>query len=102
MSQVQYLGYIIDECGVHVDLTKIQVIHEWPTLTTLIEVHNFLGLANFYQRFVLGFSHITWPLSQITKGEVKAKFSWFEYQHKAFVKLKHYLFSALVLTLPNL
>ena len=69
MSQVQYLGYIIDEHGVHVDLTKIRVIQDWPTLTTLmelhifLELHSFLGLANLYRRFMLGFSHITWPLS---------------------------------------
>jgi len=34
----------------------------------------FLGLANFYRKFVLGFSHITWPLSQVTKGGAKEKF----------------------------
>jgi len=51
---------------------------------------------------VLGFSHITWPLSQITKGGAKAKFFWFESQQKAFGELKYRLFSALVLTLPDL
>ena len=30
MTQVQYLGDIIDDCGVHVDPTKIQVIQDWP------------------------------------------------------------------------
>ena len=60
------------------------------------------GLANFYYRFVLGFSHITWPLSQVTKGGAKENFFWFESQEKALTELKHHLFSALVLTLPNL
>ena len=72
MTQVQYLGYIIDERGVHVDPTKIQVIRDWPAPATLTELYIFLGIANFYRRFVLGFSHITWPLSQVTKvGERK-------------------------------
>ena len=35
MTQVQYLGYIIDERGVHVDPTKIQVIWDWSAPTTL-------------------------------------------------------------------
>ena len=61
MTQVQYLGYIIDDCEVHVDPTKIQVIWDWPAPTTLTELHSFLGLANFYRRFVLGFSHIKSP-----------------------------------------
>jgi hypothetical protein len=33
MNRVQYLGYIVDEHGVHVDPTKIQFIHDWPTRT---------------------------------------------------------------------
>lgn len=68
MTQVQYLGYNIDEQGVHMDLDKIQVIQDWPTPTTLTKLHKFLGLTSFYCRFVLGFSHITWPLSQVTQG----------------------------------
>eukprot|EP00253_Pinus_taeda_P029893 PITA_29893 len=88
--------------GVRVDLDKIQVIRDWPSSTTLRELCSILGLANFYHRFMLGFSHITWPLSQVTKGGAKEKFFWFESQHKAFTKLKHRLFSAPVLTLPDL
>jgi hypothetical protein len=102
MTQVQYLGYIIDERGVHVDLAKIQVIQDWPAPTTLTKLHSFLGLANFYHRFVLGFSHITWPLSQVTKGGAKEKLFWSESQQKAFGELKHRLCSAPVLTLPDL
>jgi len=56
-----------------------------------------LGLANFYRRFVLGFSHITWPLSQFTKGGAKEKLFWSESQQKVFTELKHCLCSAPVL-----
>jgi hypothetical protein len=38
MDKVHYLGYIIDQHGVHVDLAKIQVIGDWPTPTTLNEL----------------------------------------------------------------
>ena len=57
--------------------------------TTLIELRNFLGLANFYHRFMLGFSHITFPLSQVTKGGVKEKFFWSESQQNLLSELKH-------------
>jgi hypothetical protein len=76
MNRVQYLGYIVDHHGVHVDIAKIQVIHDWPAPTTLTDLWRFLGLANFYRRFVLGFSHIAWVLSQVTRGGGKAKFMW--------------------------
>jgi hypothetical protein len=48
MNMVQYLIYVIDEHGVHVYPTKIQVICDWLAPTTLTELRSFLGLANFY------------------------------------------------------
>ena len=77
-------------------------IQDWPAPTTLTELHNFLGLANFYRMFVLRFSHITWPLSQVTGGGLKEKLFWSEPEQKVFVELKRHLFSPPVLTLPDL
>ena len=84
------------------DPSKIQVIQNWLAPTTLIEFCSFLGLANFYRRFALGFSHITWPLSQVTKGGAKEKLFWSESKQKEFIELKHCLCSAPVGTLPDL
>jgi hypothetical protein len=96
------LGYIVDEHGVDVDPTNIQVIRDWPAPTTLTELRSFLGLANFYQRFVLGFSHIAWTLSQVTKGNGRAKIMWGKEQQRAIDDLKHRLCSALVLSFPDM
>ena len=51
---------------------------------------------------MLGFSHITWPLSQVTKGEAKEKFFWSKIQQQVFSELKCSLRFAPLLTLPNL
>jgi len=74
MKKIQYLGYIVDEQGVHMDPYKIQFICSWSSPKKLIELCSFLVLANLYHMFVLGFSHITWALSQVTKGGENAKF----------------------------
>ena len=102
MERVQYIGYIVDEHGVHVDPTNIQSIRDWPTPMTLTELRIFLGLANFYHRFVLGFSNIAWSISQVTKGGYKVKFIWSKPQQQKFEELKQRLCSTPVLTLPYL
>ena len=50
----------------------------------------------------MGLSHITWPLSQVTKGGAREKIFLLEPQQKAFTKLKSHLYSAPMLTLPDL
>ena len=75
-DRVHYLGYIIDWPGIHVDPTKIQVIHYCLALTTLTKIWSFLVLVNFYLRFMLGFSHIAWSLNQVTRGGGEMKFVW--------------------------
>jgi hypothetical protein len=102
MDRVHYLGYIIDRHGVHVDPTNIQVIHDWPTPTTLTKLQIFLGLANFYRRFMLGFTHIAWALNQVTRGGDKVKFVWGLSQQQAFDDLKKHLCSSPVISLPDL
>jgi len=71
-------------------------------LITLTKLRSFLGLTNYYCGFILGFYHIAWPPSQVTKGGSKAKFVWDKPQHKTFGYLEHHLCSILVLTLPDL
>jgi hypothetical protein len=102
MEMVHYLGYIVYHHGVHVDQDKIQVICDSETPTTLIEIWSFLGIANFYHRFVLGFSNIAWALSQVTKGGGKEKFVWGRSQQQAFDDLKQRLCSNPILSLPDL
>jgi hypothetical protein len=102
MNRVQYLGYIVDEHGVYVDLAKIQVIRDWPAPTTLTKLQRFLGLAKFYRRFMLGFSHIAWALIQVTKGGGMENIAWGKAQQKSFDDMKHHLCSAPILSLLDL
>jgi hypothetical protein len=102
MNMVQYLGYIVDEHGLHVDPAMIQVIRDYPNPTTLTELRSLLGLANFYRWFVLGFSHIAWALIQVTKGGGREKFILGKEHQRSFNDLKHRLCSAPVLSFPDL
>nr|GEV77023.1 putative reverse transcriptase domain-containing protein [Tanacetum cinerariifolium] len=45
LSKVQFLGYMIDSEGIHIDLAKIESIKDWASPKNLIEIHQFLGLG---------------------------------------------------------
>jgi len=68
MTNIKYLGYVIDSTGIHVNPEKVQILKYWPIPQNIHELRSFLGLENFYRWFILGVTHITWPLNQLTKG----------------------------------
>ena len=55
-SSVKFLGVIISQDGVKMDPRKVKDIGEWGAPTTLTGVCEFLGFANFYCRFIKGYS----------------------------------------------
>ncbi|GJR92040.1 putative reverse transcriptase domain-containing protein [Tanacetum coccineum] len=98
---VQFLGYVIDRNGVHVDPAKIEAIKNWPLrgwecTTTPTEVRQFIGLARYYRRFIEGFSLISKPLTKLTQKN--KKYEWGE-EEEAFQTLKQKLCSAPILAL---
>ena len=74
-SEVEYLGYIIGADGIQMNPKKLETITLWPVPTNVKEVQSFLGFANFYRRFVDGYSHLTIPLTNLTQKSVTFDFS---------------------------
>ena len=71
ISEVGFLGHVINQEGISVDPSKISIVVEWKRPTNVKEVRSFLGLAGYYQRFVEGFATIARPMSQLTQKCVK-------------------------------
>ncbi|WMV58966.1 hypothetical protein MTR67_052351 [Solanum verrucosum] len=83
--------------GIEVDHKKTDAVKSWARPLTPSDIIRVLGLADYYRRFVDGFSSIASPLTALTQK--KAKFEWSEACEKSFQELKDRLVSALVMTL---
>ena len=63
IREVQFLGHVVSNEGIHVDPSKVEAIRNWEAPKTPTEVRQFLGLAGYYRRFIKNFSKIGKPLT---------------------------------------
>lgn len=99
VTEVNYLGYIIDNGGIKTDPEKVESIRNWPTPKNLKQVRGFLGLAGWYRRFINNFSSIVYPITEVLS--TKKKFSWTTEVQKSFQEIKNLLTSAPILVNPD-
>ena len=96
---MQYLGHIISHEGVATDPAKVTKVASCPVPTSKHEVQQFLGLANYYRRFIRDFARVVRSLHQLT--EQTALFVWNETFQQAFDQLRGCLCSSPVLAYSN-
>ena len=89
------LGHVISEHGVAVDPRKVSAVAEWATPTCCTDVRRFVGLANYYRKFVQRFSSLAAPLTALCSP--RAQFLWGAAEQASFDALKVALTSAPVL-----
>ena len=65
---------------------KVEEITVWLPPQKVVDVQSFMGFANFYRRFIKGFSKIAKPLTDLTKKGIK--WDWTAACQQAFEELK--------------
>ncbi|XP_045769765.1 uncharacterized protein K02A2.6-like [Maniola jurtina] len=94
-KEVSYLGFIISEHGIRTDDKKIEAVVRAPKPSNVSELKSFLGMVNFYSKFIKNISILLAPLYTLLKKGVEWK--WSEEQDKAFQDIKVALTSCPVL-----
>src|SRR5258705_1834585 len=92
---VEYLGFILTPTGLHMDPAKVAVIQNWAEPRNVRDVPSFLGFANFYHRFIVDYSQMTLPLTNLCKKATPWNFG--ERETTTFQTLKNAFSTALVL-----
>ncbi len=103
-SELKYLGFIVGGGNLKPDPTKVAAVLEWPVPKSKSELRSFLGLANYFRRFMHHYGSVCAPLNALLRDDVPNDFSgaWDARAQSAFEKVKELLTSAPVLALPRL
>jgi len=86
--------------GIKMEKEKVKGVLEWPTPKCVKDIQKFLGLVNYYHRFIQGFTSIARPLHDTVKKD--RKWEWTERQEKVFEELKKRFTWEPVLATPDL
>ncbi|CAC5395318.1 unnamed protein product [Mytilus coruscus] len=94
-EEVVYLGFKINKHGIFPVESKVETIDKAPSPTNVTELKAYLGMLNYYNRFLPNLSHMLKPLHVLLQKNTK--WSWGKEQEKAFIESKQLLKSASVL-----
>ena len=94
-QSVEYLGHVISGKGLHPTKAKVLAMQNAPVPQNIIKIKSFLGLINYYRKFLPDLSSLLAPLNNLLqKG---TKWNWTETQQTAFDKAKSLVQSSVVL-----
>lgn len=69
-EEVLFLGHVVGKDGVRANPSLVQDVEKWPVPQNLKELQAFLGLTNYYRRFVQGYADIARSLHNLTRKGV--------------------------------
>ena len=88
-DSVHYLGHRIDAEGIHTSGDKLDAILNAPTPKNVQQLRAFLGLLNYYGKFLNNLSTVIHPLNRLLRTNVK--WSWTNECHESFKEAKNLL-----------
>ena len=100
VKEIDFLGLVMGAEEIKMQKEKVTGVLKWPRPKTVKEVQKFLGLANYYRRFIKDFAKLAKPLHKLVRKD--EKWNWEEEQKVAFKELKRVFTMRPVLVAPDL
>ena len=97
--EVLFLGHVVGRDGIRPNPQLVEAVQKWKVPENVKECQQFMGLCNYYRRFIYKFSDIASPITQLTKKNID--FHWSTECQQAFDKLKIVLCSTPILGYPQ-
>ena len=86
IREVEFLEVVLGPKEIKMKEAKVKAILDWPVPKLVKDIQKFLGLANYYRRFIKGFAKMARPLHELTRKD--QKWDWGFRQEKSFEALK--------------
>jgi hypothetical protein len=100
IKEVPFLGHVVSPEGITMDPSKVKDVLDWKLPMFVSEVLSFLGLAGYYRRFILNFSKVAEPITELLKKG--NKYIWNDACDESFKVLKKLLATSPVSTQSNI
>lgn len=98
LSAIKFLGHVVDQQGMHPDPDKVKIVQDWTTPRSISDLRAFVGLAQYFRKFIQGFATLVAPLTALFRKGVA--FIWTANCEAAFEGIKAALTTAPCLKLP--
>lgn len=98
-EEISFLGHRVSHNTLKIDPDRTRAIKDYKRPTTVRNLSRFIGMINFYSRFIENYAILCAPLNELRKKN--AKFKWSEECEINFQKLKDCICNPPVLRLPN-
>jgi len=71
VRKIGFLGVVIGPSGIEMEKEKVDRVLSWPEPRNVKDVRKFLGLANYYRRFIKSFAQVARPMNVLTRKDIK-------------------------------
>jgi cleavage and polyadenylation specificity factor subunit 1 len=101
VQALDFLGHRVSAAGIAPLESRVAAVKNFPQPKTIRQLQSFLGMVNFYRRFIPGAARVLRPLTDALKGGQKKQVEWKQEMQEAFVQIKAALCSSTLLAHPD-